>query len=100
MKIYKVNDIYYFCESKSTRSGFAHIVQIKNKYFEDLAAAKINYYNRTWEKYDFQSVMRKAQENLEKQIKRAKRGQVFLNYRYEDWSKYDFEQEPPLAVLA
>ena len=100
MSIYKVNDLFYDCQTKNTRSGFSHIVQVKNKFGEVLVEAKVRYYNRTWEKYDYQTVMMRGQEALEKQIKRAKRGQVFLNYRYEDWSKYDFEQEPPRAVLA
>lgn len=97
--IYKVNDLFYFCESKSNRSGFAHIVKILNQYAEVLVESKTQYYNRTWEEYHYQSAMRKAQEKLEKTIKKCMKGNDFINYRYEDWERYDFSNQPETITL-
>lgn len=49
----------FFCYFKSTRNGFAHDCDL----FIDgrrFTSAKINYLNRTWERYEYQSVMKKA----------------------------------------
>lgn len=100
MSIFKVNDLFYNCQTKNTRSGFCHLVQVENRFGEILAVAKVNYYNRTWEKYNYQTAMMRAQEALKKQIKQAIKGKVFLNYRYEDWTEYNFDQEPPRATYA
>lgn len=46
----------FLCHSKSTRNGFAHICRL---YVDGVrfTEAKVNYLNRTWENYEFQSVM-------------------------------------------
>ena len=100
MSIFKVNDLFYDCEYQNTRSGFNHVVKVKNKFGEVLAVKKTHYINRTWEAYDYQIAMMRAQDELKKQIKAAKAGRVFLNYRYEDWTEYDFKNQPRQAILS
>lgn len=84
----------YFCENKGNNSGFVHICKVLNKFGEVLIEVKTQYYNRTWESYSFQSVMRKAQEKLIKTIEKAKKNKIFINYRYEDFIEYDFDNQP------
>ena len=60
MKSFKVNRLYtVVCHSENTRYGFRHLAELQRNYphWEILAHAKACYYNRTWESYDFQSVI-------------------------------------------
>ena len=59
MKNFKINDrIEIECEWKKTRTAFKHIavLTLNGRKVEE---TKICYVNRTWESYEFQSVMRK-----------------------------------------
>lgn len=52
------NNEYVFCnESKGNRSGFYHKTTLLKNGIE-VGSNKVQYYNRTWELYEFQSVMR------------------------------------------
>lgn len=63
-----------FCNVYNNRSGFVHecrlepkkAIQLKNGGFLTATTAKCQYYNRTWESYEFQSVILKACESLPK----------------------------------
>ncbi|NCF75497.1 MAG: hypothetical protein GWO87_03365 [Xanthomonadaceae bacterium] len=56
---FKMNkNIAIACESKSSRSGFNHFAYLLIDK-EERDKAKIHYINRTWEEYDFQSVIEK-----------------------------------------
>jgi len=59
MKTFKVNDtIEIVCEWKKTRSAFKHeATLIVNG--ESVESTKICYLNRTWERYEYESVMKK-----------------------------------------
>lgn len=92
--IYQVNGLQYYCRSKKTRTGFAHVVDILNNFGELLVSSKTNYYNRTWESYTFESAMRSAQEKLEKTIEKCKKKKDFVNYRWESHQHYNFDNEP------
>ena len=55
----------FYCEFVRTRSGFKHICRVVNdSTFENLLQCKICYLNRTWEYFEFQSVLLKAVEKL------------------------------------
>lgn len=45
------------CESWKTRDSWGHIATVINDNYSTIAAAKSRYYNRTWERYKYQSVM-------------------------------------------
>lgn len=59
MKEFKINDhMAVICEWKKTRSAFKHeaILMIDG---EEVDRVKICYLNRTWERYEFESVLQK-----------------------------------------
>lgn len=53
------------CESVGTRNGFKHVAYVVENGFVTLEA-KINYLNRTWERYQFESLLNKVKDLLEK----------------------------------
>lgn len=58
-KIINGKEYTFINSSRGNRSGFVH----ETKLYRDntlVSDAKIQYYNRTWEVYTFQSVMKKA----------------------------------------
>jgi len=52
------------CRAESTRSGFRHIAILRNNYIE-VARAKCCYQNRTWESFEFESVIRNLLDHQE-----------------------------------
>ena len=57
MKIFKINEnIEVVCKSEKTRYGFRHLATLLKNGIEE-TNAKCCYYNRTWESYEFQSVL-------------------------------------------
>jgi hypothetical protein len=59
MKIFQVNEhISFVCDWAKTRSGFKHVATFVRDGREQ-AKVKICYYNRTWESYEYQSVLQK-----------------------------------------
>lgn len=65
MKIFRENGYSFVCNFMKTRNGFKHVCAVYNdatgsKLFE----TKICYLNRTWESYEFESVLNKAKELL------------------------------------
>lgn len=58
----------FYVNSRGNRSGFVHECELDMN-GEHISAAKRQYYNRTWEKYRFQSVMLDAVENAVEQVK-------------------------------
>ena len=60
----------FTCYSQSTSYGFRHICcegfsdTDVAKYVRDDIIAKATYYNRTWERFKYETVLRKAIENL------------------------------------
>lgn len=78
MKIFKINDkVQIVCEWKKTRIAFKHVsTLIVNG--REVDSTKICYQNRTWEQYEFQSVIHKLLEKTnvitkeEKELARKK----------------------------
>jgi hypothetical protein len=63
MRIFNLNNQYsVVCEFQGTRYGFRHLATLHRNGFE-IAKAKICYYNRTWECYEFESVLLKIIED-------------------------------------
>lgn len=60
MKIFTLADNYsVVCNSQSTRSGFRHVASVCRN-GESIGSTKICYLNRTWECYQFESVLMQA----------------------------------------
>ena len=60
MKIFRINPEYaVICEWKKTRTAFKHEATLTRD-GNQIHKTKICYLNRTWERYEFQSVIRKV----------------------------------------
>ena len=62
MEIFEYGDFKVICESQSTRYGFRHIARLFKNNIE-IDFEKICYYNRTWESFEFESVINKLKNN-------------------------------------
>ena len=57
MRIFTLNNDYsVVCNSEGTRYGFRHLATLHKNGF-GIAKLKICYYNRTWERFEFESVV-------------------------------------------
>jgi hypothetical protein len=60
MKIFNLNNTYNIvCNSEATRSGFKHTANLCKNGFS-IYKTKILYYNRTWECFEFESILLKV----------------------------------------
>ena len=58
MKLFKLSDVYsVVCNWKRTGYGFRHEATLV-KYGQELGRAKACYYNRTWERYEYETVLK------------------------------------------
>lgn len=57
MRIFNLNKRFnVVCNSEGTKYGFRHIAVLHSNGFE-IARAKCCYYNRTWERFEFETVL-------------------------------------------
>ena len=68
----KVNgeDITFRCHTTWTRNGFCHTAHYTGWDYS-ITDSKISYYNRTWERFEYESVLKRAIEKLPKDIQQA-----------------------------
>ena len=59
------------CWTEDTSYGFRHLAELNKSYFVE-ATAKATYYNRTWEAYDYESVLKKLLETTVKSVQLTK----------------------------
>jgi len=102
MRIFKITkDIEVVCESQNTRSGFRHLATLQRKGRGVGETAKCCYLNRTWERYQFQSVLNKiiAQAFKNKTISEEEKKSCddFIEGDQTDWS--DFKTTSMVAKL-
>lgn len=63
MRIFNLDEVYsVVCNSESTRSGFRHLASLHRNGFS-IAKVKECYQNRTWECYEFETVLLKIVDN-------------------------------------
>ena len=58
------SEYQFICGWQGTRTGFKHTCDIAHKGNNAFLSTKINYINRTWERYDYESVLDKATDLL------------------------------------
>ena len=92
MRIFKITkEIEVVCESQSTRSGFRHLATLMIN-GQEREKAKCTYINRTWERYEFQSVLNdvvgKAHKNNLISDEEKKACDKFIEGDQTDWSKF------------
>ena len=64
MKIFKLGkEFEAVCESESTRYGFRHIATLIQNGHDTGKKAKCCYYNRTWESFEFETVLKQLIDN-------------------------------------
>jgi len=51
------NGLQIYCRCEDTRYGFRHTAELRGAGFYPRITAKACYYNRTWERYEFESVI-------------------------------------------
>lgn len=101
-KIINGNEYEFFNNSRGNYSGFVHETNLfKNGIF--LADNKIQYYNRTWEVYTYQSVMKglvyNLMENLKEKYKndyKAEHGIKRLTAQKKEQMLENFENDTPV----
>jgi len=59
MRLFEVTpELTISCTCEDTRSGFKHVARIiRNSWMTGHKPVKICYYNRTWESFEFESVL-------------------------------------------
>lgn len=72
MQTFKINkDIEIICQSEGTRYGFRHLASLMVNGHE-IEKDKACYYNRTWERFQFETVIRSVLEKTNAITKRQK----------------------------
>ena len=88
MRIFKITDkIEVVCTSESTRYGFRHLATLLINGIET-ATAKCTYQNRTWEKYEFQSVLSSVIDKSDLSDSDKKVCKKFIEGDQTDWSVF------------
>lgn len=96
MELRKINGFTFVNETEGTRNGFRHISHLFNDFSgAEIASGKVNYLNRTWESYRYQTSMREAANNAYKEradylmyLFKERKGISRITKKYEDeWTK-------------
>lgn len=82
-RLFKSGDYTFVCNYWETSRAWGHEVHLI-KGLHEVSKARVRYYNRTWEKYTFQSAMFEALENY----KRDEQERYLNNYKYKHGLKY------------
>jgi len=84
----KVNgeEITFRCYTTDTRSGFCHTAHLMGwKY--DITDTKASYYNRTWERFEYESVLKRAIDKLPADIQQPVYDQIIDHKAAEEEKK-------------
>ena len=93
------------CESWSTRNSWGHEVTLYKNDFAKIGRAKIRYYNRTWECYQYQSAIlcvisqaiNEIKEAAKETFKTLHHYKVLTKKRAAEFAKY-LAQDPEFAI--
>ena len=86
----KVNgmEIEFRCYTTDTRNGFCHTAHYIGWDY-DLTDTKASYYNRTWERFEYESVLKRAIEKLPTDIRQQVYDQIIDGKAAEEEKKAD-----------
>lgn len=86
----KVNgeEITFRCYTTDTRSGFCHTAHLMGWSY-DITDTKASYYNRTWERFEYESVLKRAIEKLPKDLQQPVYDQIIDHKAAEEEKKAD-----------
>ena len=68
--------MYLFCHTENTRYGFRHICDFRRPGEWSATRAKCCYYNRTWESFRYESLLRRAADKCSPEIAEAIRDMI------------------------
>ena len=73
MKIFRMNNTYsIICEWHNRRNGFKHVAHLMRNGI-DIDEAKVTYINRTWERYEYETVMQRLLDRTTELTDKEKR---------------------------
>ena len=86
----KVNgeEITFRCYTTNTRCGFCHTAHLMGWNY-DITDTKASYYNRTWERFEYESVLKRAIEKLPADIQQPVYDQIIDGKAAEEEKKAD-----------
>lgn len=86
----KVNgkEIEFRCYTTDTRNGFCHTAHYVGWDY-DLTDTKVSYYNRTWERFEYESVLKSAIKKLPTDVRQQVYGQIIDGKAAEEEKKAD-----------
>ena len=86
----KVNgkEIEFRCYTTDTRSGFCHTAHLMGWEY-DITDTKASYYNRTWERFEYESVLKRAIEKLPTDVRQQVYDQIIDGKAAEEEKKAD-----------
>ncbi len=90
----KVNgeEIEFRCYTTDTRCGFCHTAHLMGwKY--DITDTKASYYNRTWERFEYESVLKRAIEKLPTDVRQQVYDQIIDGKAAEEEQKAEEQFE-------
>ena len=100
MKLFKINDkIQVVCTTENTRYGFRHLATLFVD-GDERETDKACYYNRTWEKYEFQSVLKSIVEKAFKNKLLSNDERIECNTFVEKGCNSDIGTFKSLAMVA
>ena len=84
----KVNgkEIEFRCYTTNTRCGFCHTAHYVGWDY-DLTDTKASYYNRTWERFEYESVLKRAIDKLPAEVRQAVYDQIIDHKAVEEERK-------------
>ena len=84
----KVNgkEITFRCHTTNTRTGFCHTAHYTGWDY-NLTDTRVSYYNRTWERFTYESVLDRAIDKLPADIQEAVRDQIIRGKAAEEEQK-------------
>ena len=90
----KVNDkeIEFRCYTTDTRCGFCHTAHYVGWDY-DLTDTKASYYNRTWERFEYESVLKRAIDKLPKDVRQQVYDQIIDHKAAEEEQKTEEQFE-------
>lgn len=86
----KVNgkEIEFRCYTTDTRNGFCHTAHYVGWDY-DLTDTKVSYYNRTWERFEYESVLKSAIKKLPTDVRQQVYDQIIDGKAAEEEKKAD-----------
>lgn len=86
----KVNgqEINFRCYTTDTRNGFCHTA-ICTTWDYDTTPSKVSYYNRTWERFKYETVLKRAIDKLPKDVREEVYAQIIDGKAAEEEKKAD-----------